>query len=96
MSLEEVAEKLGKSKGYISKWENGKKPINLENLHLIAKVLNVDVTEFFPNQEKVSNPFTGEEDWVFVINELKEKGFSAGEVYLKMAQEAIEKDKKGD
>jgi transcriptional regulator with XRE-family HTH domain len=94
MTLEDLGKKLGKTIGYISKWENGKKPINLENLKKIANALDVDVTDLFPNKEKTENPFTGDEDWVFVINELKEKGFSASEVYLKMAQEAIEKDKK--
>jgi transcriptional regulator with XRE-family HTH domain len=94
MTLEDLAQRMEKSKGYISKLETGKKPINLENLHKIAQILEVDVTDLFPNKEKVSNPFTGDEDWIFVINELKDKGFSASEVYLKMAQEAIEKDKK--
>lgn len=94
MTLEDLANRLGKSKGYISKLETGKKPINLENLQKIADALDVDVTDLFHNKEKVDNPFTGEDDWMFVIKELKEKGFSAGEVYLKMAQEAIEKDKK--
>jgi hypothetical protein len=31
-----------------------------------------------------------------VVNELKEKGFTASEVYLRLARDAIEKDKKGD
>jgi transcriptional regulator with XRE-family HTH domain len=96
MTLEDLANKLGKSISYLSKWENGKKPINLENLQSIANALDVDITDLFPNREKVENPFTGDDDWTFVIRELKEKGFSAGEVYLKMAQEAIEKDKKRD
>lgn len=95
MTLEDLAKKLGKSKGYISKLETGKKPINLENLHLIAEALGVEVTDLFPNKEKIENPFTGEDDWYFVIKELKDKGYTAGDVYLKMAQEAIEKDKKG-
>jgi XRE family transcriptional regulator, master regulator for biofilm formation len=96
MTLEELGEKLGGiSKGYISKLERGLKPINLENLQKIATALEVDVTDLFPNKEKVDNPFTGDDDWLFVMKDLKEKGFSASEVYLKMAQEAIEKDKKG-
>lgn len=94
LTLEDIAQRLGKSKGYISKLETGKKPINLENLHKIAEALEIDVTDLFPNKEKIENPFTGEDDWFFVMKELKDKGFSAGEVYLKMAQEAIEKDKK--
>lgn len=95
MTLEDFANKLGKTKGYISKLETGKKPINLENLNRIAETLEVDITDLFPNKEKTTNPFTGEDDWTFVINELKQKGFTASEVYLKMAQEQIERDKRG-
>jgi XRE family transcriptional regulator, master regulator for biofilm formation len=94
MTLEDLGEKLGGiSKGYISKLERGLKPINLENLQKIANALDVDVTDLFPHKEKTDNPFTGDEDWLFVMKELKEKGFSPSEVYLKMAQQAIEKDK---
>lgn len=94
ISLEELGKRIGITKGYMSKLETGSKPINLKNLHLIANALDVDVTELFPNKERVTNPITEEEDWVFVINELKERGFTAGDVFLKIAQEAIEKDKK--
>lgn len=95
MTLEELGEKLGGfSKGYISKLERGLKPINLENLQKIANALEIDVTELFDGKEKIENPFTGEDDWLYVMKELKEKGFTPGDVYLRMAQEAIEKDKK--
>lgn len=94
ITLEELGNKIGKSKSFISKLETGKKPINLENLQLISKALDVDVTDLFTDKEKVNNPFTGEEDWAFVVQELKDRGFSAGDVFLKIAQEAIEKDKK--
>jgi transcriptional regulator with XRE-family HTH domain len=95
MTLEDLGERIGgKSKGYISKLERGLKPINLENLQLIAKALDVDITDIFDGKEKAENPFTGEEDWLYVMKELKEKGFTPGDVYLKMAQDAIEKDKR--
>lgn len=94
LSLEELGKRIGITKGYMSKLETGQKPINLKNLHLIANALGVDVTELFPNKESVANPITEEEDWVFLINELKERGITAGDVFLKIAQEAIEKDKK--
>lgn len=94
MTLEDLGEKLGKTKSYISKLERGIKTISLENLQKIATALDVDVTELFPDKEKANNPFTGEEDWVFVVKELKDKGFTASEVYLKMAQDAIKKDKR--
>lgn len=94
LTLEEVANRIGKTKSYLSKLERGEKRINLENLQLIAKVLGVDETELFPNKEKVHNPITNEDDWAFVIRELKDRGYSAADIYLKIAQESIEKDKK--
>jgi transcriptional regulator with XRE-family HTH domain len=94
MTLEELGNKINKTKSYVSKLERGVKPINLQNLQLIADALGVDVTDLFPNKEKVNNPFTGEEDWAFVVRELQDRGYSAGDVYLRIAQEAIEKDKK--
>ncbi|MDF2854246.1 MAG: hypothetical protein K0Q87_97 [Neobacillus sp.] len=96
MRQEDLGEKLGKTKSYISKWERGAKPINLENLQKIAEALEVDVTELFPDKEKTTNPFSGDDDWFFVMNELKEKGFTPSEVYLRMAQESVKKDKKGE
>lgn len=96
MTLEELSNKLGITKGYLSKLERGIKPISLDNLHKIADVLEVDVTDLFPHKEKTTNPFTGDGDWAFVVNELKQKGFSASEVYLRMAQEEIEKKKKSE
>jgi transcriptional regulator with XRE-family HTH domain len=96
IKLKDLATKLGKSHGYLSKMENGKKPISLKNMQLIADALEVELIDLIPNKEKVDNPFTGEEDWLFVIQQLKDKGFSAGDVYLKFAQESIENDKKGD
>ncbi|MEK3819637.1 helix-turn-helix transcriptional regulator [Cytobacillus sp. FSL W8-0315] len=93
ITLEELGNKIGKSKSFISKLETGKKKINLENLQLIASALDVDMIEFLSDKEKVRNPFTGEDDWAFVVKRLKDRGFSPGEVFLRMAQEEIEKDK---
>lgn len=94
LTLEEVAKRIGKTKSYLSKLERGEKRINLENLQLIANVLGVDETELFPNKERVYNPITHEDDWAFVIRELQDRGYSAADIYLKIAQESIEKDKK--
>jgi XRE family transcriptional regulator, master regulator for biofilm formation len=93
LTLEEVATRIGKTKSYLSKLERGEKRINLEILQSISKVLDIDVTEIFPNKEKVHNPYTQDEDWAFLIKELKEKGYSAADIYFKIAQESIEKDK---
>lgn len=93
MTLEEVANAIGVTKSYVSKLERGEKRLNLEILQSISKVLDVDVTTIFPNKEQVHNPYTQDEDWAFLIKELKEKGYSAADIYFKIAQEAIEKDK---
>lgn len=94
MTLEELGEKLGKTKSYISKLERSVKPISLENLQLIANVLDVQVEDLIVEKQKVENPFTENQDWFFVIEELKKRGISPGDLYLKIAQDAIEKDKK--
>jgi transcriptional regulator with XRE-family HTH domain len=96
IKLKDLATKLGFTHGYLSKLETGKKPISLKNMQNIADALGCELIDLIPNKEKVGNPFTGEDDWFFVIQQLKNKGFSAGDVYLKFAQEAIEKDKNGD
>lgn len=89
-----LAKKIGISPGYLSKLEKGTKPINLKNLEKFANAFDIDITELLPNKKIVNNPLTGEDDWLFVIEQLKEKGFSPGDVYLKIAQGAIENDKK--
>lgn len=94
LTLEDVGRKIGKTKSYISKLERGEKPISLQNLQLIADALDVDITDLFKNKEKANNPFTNEEDWVYVVEELKNRGYSAGDIFLRIAQDAIEKDKK--
>lgn len=94
ITLDELGEKIGKTQGYLSKLENGKTPISLKNMEIIANALDVDIAEFIPQKEKVINPLTGEEDWLFVIQQLKDKGFTPGEVYLKFARKSIEDDEK--
>lgn len=94
MTLEELGEKLGKTKSYISKLERSVKPISLENLQLIANALDVEVEDLISDKQKVENPLSEDQDWYFVIQELKKRGISPGDLFLKIAQEAIEKDKK--
>ncbi|MCM3180195.1 helix-turn-helix domain-containing protein [Cytobacillus horneckiae] len=97
ITLEELGDKLGKTKGYISKWENGQRPINLTNLQSIAEALEVDIKDFFSNSGTVQNPYTlKDDDWAFVVKELQEKGYTPAEVYFKIAQDQIEKDKNKD
>ena len=84
MTLEELADKLGKTKSYLSKLERSVKPISLENLQLIANALNVEVEELISDKQKVENPFTEDQDWFFVIQELKKRGISPGDLYLKV------------
>lgn len=90
LSLEELGNRIGgKNKAYVSKMERGEKPINLENLGLIAKALDVEIEELF-GKKKVTTP---DEEWSVFVGELKERGFTPTEVLERLAREAIERDK---
>ena len=54
LSQENVAEELGITKGAFSKIENGTTNVPLARLLQIAKVLEVDITEFFKDSKAVS------------------------------------------
>jgi transcriptional regulator with XRE-family HTH domain len=86
MSLEELGEKVGVSKSFMSKMENGKKPISLERIESISKALDIEV-EFLlvDNKRLIQN----EDDLA-----LLEQDYSKEEI-LKMfsiAQKIVEKD----
>lgn len=54
LSQENVAEELGITKGAFSKIENGTTNVPLARLLQVAKVLEVDITEFFKDTKAVS------------------------------------------
>ena len=54
LSQENVAEELGITKGAFSKIENGTTNVPLARLLQVAKVLEVDITEFFKDSKAVS------------------------------------------
>lgn len=54
LSQENVAEELGITKGAFSKIENGTTNVPLARLLQVAKVLEVDITEFFRDSKAVS------------------------------------------
>ncbi|MCX7835619.1 MAG: helix-turn-helix domain-containing protein [bacterium] len=70
LTQEELAERAGLSKGFISQVERGLSNLSIENLEAILAALNVTLTEFFstPVQEKVQY---GEED----ATELEREGY---------------------
>ena len=43
MSLDELAGKINKSKGTVSKYENGTVSIDIETLYKIAEALSIDI-----------------------------------------------------
>lgn len=54
LSQENVAEELGITKGAFSKIENGTTNVPLARLLQVAKVLEVDITEFFKDSKAVN------------------------------------------
>lgn len=53
MSQEELGNRLGLTKSYISRLENGKKPISLDRLETIAEVLEVNVDYLLVDKTKL-------------------------------------------
>jgi transcriptional regulator with XRE-family HTH domain len=86
MSLEELGEKIGVSKSFVSKIENGKKPISLERIESISKALDIEVEYLLVDRNRL----------VHSVDEigLFQEDYSKEEL-LKMfniAQKIIEKD----
>lgn len=63
MSQEELADKLEVTKGYISKLENGKKPISLKTTERIAGILGVLPEDLLVEETKLIKHY---EDLIFV------------------------------
>lgn len=55
LTLEQLAERTGFTKGYLSKIENSKKLPPIASLSRIAQALDADVTAFFPTSMSESN-----------------------------------------
>jgi transcriptional regulator with XRE-family HTH domain len=52
-SVKEMAEKLGVDKGTLSNWESGKRPLTLERLLKVAKLLGVGAAYLLWEDERI-------------------------------------------
>jgi transcriptional regulator with XRE-family HTH domain len=79
---EQLAQKLGKTKGYLSRIENGKERPNLELLANIADELKIRIKDLFDDETTPILPELRkmDADWIMLIKELKEEGFTVEEI----------------
>lgn len=91
-SQEELGERIGGvGKSFVSKLENGHKKINLEHIKKISSALGVDMSDLLSEEERIA---IGDGEWVYLFDELKKQGLSAGEVreMVDIARKYIKKD----
>jgi transcriptional regulator with XRE-family HTH domain len=79
---EQLAEKLGITKGYISRVENNKERPNLEFLANVADALGVHVKDLFDDDTPPTPPELKElgADWIMLNKELKAEGFTVEQI----------------
>lgn len=80
---EQLADKLGITKGYISRVENNKERPNLEFLANVADALGVHVKDFFDDDYDTPAPPELKEigaEWIILNKELKEEGFTVEQI----------------
>lgn len=94
LSQEELGNRMGVTKSYISKLENGKKKLNkYDRILQVANALNVHISEIIPDEEKL-RVSVDDEEWSFLLGELKAEGLTAEQVreYVKIAKKHIKRD----
>ena len=77
LSLRELGERIGVAYSYISVIENGKRTPNIEVLSKAAKVLDVDLADFFEHKQTVENDG---EKWQVLGRSLEKEGITIDEV----------------
>ncbi|WP_349305565.1 helix-turn-helix transcriptional regulator [Bacillus sp. FJAT-49736] len=76
MSQEDLANKLGVTKSYISKLENEKTPISLDTLGKIADILDVDPKDLIDNTKIEVNG----EKWIILGRKMEEQGVTPEQI----------------
>lgn len=87
MTLEQLGERLGVTKGYVHHMENGNRKISLDFLQSIADVFNVGMYYFFTDRKLVE--LDDETIALFNLNnELKEEEISIDDIrmYVEIAK----------
>lgn len=71
-----LAEKLGVSASAVVNWEYGKNSIDIDTLHILCEVLNVDITDMFGKcANMLDYTFSEEEkDNIYKVRKLNEEG----------------------
>lgn len=81
MSQEELGTKIGVTKSFISKLENEKTEPSLEMLNKIAKALDVDIAELFPNKKKAPHEIVqAGGKWMVLGKKLEKEGITPDQV----------------
>ncbi|MGG4267391.1 helix-turn-helix domain-containing protein [Peribacillus simplex] len=95
LSQDDLGEKLGVTKSYISKLENEKTPISLETLGKIAEVLSVDPKQLINNkiQEPPEVLKEAGAEWIILGKKMEEQGITPEQIeqWAKIVK-AYEKD----
>jgi transcriptional regulator with XRE-family HTH domain len=60
-SMEDLAQKIGKTKGTISRIETGKQNVSVAQIMQLADILAVEIEELFPREDKEDIPCSKEE-----------------------------------
>jgi transcriptional regulator with XRE-family HTH domain len=83
MTLEQLAEKIGKNKSYLSRVENNKERPNLEFLVNVADALGINVKDLFDDEYVIPAPKELQDigmEWIVLNKELKEQGFTPEQI----------------
>jgi transcriptional regulator with XRE-family HTH domain len=88
MSQEELAEKLEVTKGYISKLENGKKPISLKTTEKIAHILGVLPEDLLVDETKL---IKYHDDLIYIREKFTDQELNA---MVRYARALIDEDKR--
>ena len=89
MSQDDLGERLGVTRSFVSKMENGKKKISLEHVEKIAKILNVLPEDLLVDEHKL---IKNNEDLIIVRENFTNEQIENMADYARML---INKDKNG-
>lgn len=78
LSQDEIANKLGVTKSFISKIENGVKKPTMDFLNRAAVIFKIDLLDFFEGKMNLEQDLTTEDlEWVILGEEMKKQGVDA-------------------
>jgi XRE family transcriptional regulator, master regulator for biofilm formation len=94
MSVQELANRIGVSRSYLSRMETGERPIKTDILEKVSTVLEVPIEDFYPDDQKKIIKHNDEE--IIVIDKKIHNldKFSNEEIleFIRLGQEQLKKD----